>query len=107
MAMLLLNVSAVIAVGLARAAARSTQAAQLTTASWALVTHDTESAVAAPCTTAAATAGAVAHPQLYSAWMERAQAGWRERDMDITITPSAFASAAPMRLAARAAWNCP
>ena len=104
--MLLLNLSALIVVTFARSASRSTQAAQLTTTSWALTTNGVENAVASPCGSGDLV-GIDRRQQIVVEWAEQERSGWRERDLQVAAQSSALVGAAPIRLAVRAAWSCP
>lgn len=104
--MLLLDVSALVVVALARSASASTRTAQLTADSWALATQGIEAAVAARCTTGVAS-GVDVRPHVVVRWTDRPLSGWRERDVRVALSPSPLAGAVPQRLSELAAWSCP
>lgn len=105
-AMLLLDVSALVVVALARSASASTRTAQLTADSWALASQGIEAAVAAPCTTGVAS-GVDVRPSVVVRWTDHPLSGWRERDVQVALLPSPLADAVPRQLSERAAWSCP
>ncbi len=103
--MLLVNATALATMSLARGASSSVQRARLTSSAWALATRHLESSRVDDCP-AGAVAGIEVSPPMFGAWSDQPNAGWRERSLQVSASPSPW-SGSSMRISMSAAWSCP
>jgi len=104
-AMLLVNATALATISLARSASSSVRRARLTSSAWALATRRLESSRVDDCP-AGAIAGIEASPPMFGTWSDHLHAGWRERSLQVSASPSPWSGSA-MRISMSAAWSCP
>lgn len=104
-ALLLLNVTTLVVVSLARSATWSSQRARHTALAWSLATRHMETLRDSVCTPVAGS-GTLSVAPVSAVWTDAASTGYRMRTVTVTSVPSPL-NPHPLQLSAYAAWECP